>query len=150
MFKKQWVFCNHCGKSYRTTDLKVQFCSKKCMNSWINCESDTHLGQSRNFGQVDKSKYNKWRRFVYNKYNGKCQTCNTIDRKMHAHHVVKWSDSESLRYDVLNGLLLCENCHSLVHGYSIGTGTKILKNKKEMKKIREKYIKVAGIKHRMK
>lgn len=120
------------------------------MDSWISGEDNIHFGQSRNFGQVDKPKYNRWRRSVYNKYNKECQICGTKDKKLHAHHIIQWKDNVELRYDINNSLLCCETCHSLIHGYSIGISTKILKNKKEMKKIREKYIKVAGIKHRMK
>ena len=150
MSEKYWVFCKNCGKSYQTRDLKVQFCSKKCMDLWENHKNDEHLGQAKNFGQVDKSRYKKWRHSVYNKFDRKCAICGTEDKKLHAHHVVRWADSVELRYEIDNSLLVCEDCHSMIHGYSIGTGTKILKNKERIKKIRKKYIKIANILYRKK
>lgn len=31
---------------------------------------------------------------------------------MQAHHILRWADAPSLRFDVNNGVTLCYNCHN--------------------------------------
>ena len=145
--KKYWVFCKNCGESYQITDRKVQFCSKKCVKSWINCENEVHISVLRNFGQRDSTQYSKWKRLVRKKFNNKCAICGENHCELHSHHIIPWADSYDLRYEVLNGLLVCNLCHTFIHGYSINCGTKILKDKKRMIEVRKIYIDIANIKY---
>lgn len=147
MSKKYWIFCKSCGKAYQTLDLKTQFCTLKCMEIWINNENDIHNTIARNFGQKDSTKYNRWRCIVRKKFNYKCAICNERSISLHAHHVIPWSDNVELRYNTSNSLLVCELCHSIIHGYSIGCGTKILHNEKRIKEVRKKYIEITKIKY---
>ena len=62
--------------------------------------------------------YKDWRRKVLRRDKYKCQMpgCGRRGRKMQTHHIRKWSEASSLRYDVKNGVTLCWNCHKEVTG----------------------------------
>jgi predicted restriction endonuclease len=56
-----------------------------------------------------------WRRAVLDRDGHRCRLCGATER-LHAHHVVEFHISAALRLDVDNGLTLCLDCHSRVHG----------------------------------
>lgn len=61
-----------------------------------------------------------WRKAVYKKDNYTCQCCGVKNSKgnhiiLNAHHVYNWSDYESLRFDINNGITLCNECHINFH-----------------------------------
>ena len=144
MENKYWACCLNCGTTFRVNSLRTQFCCEKCLDSWTSCENNKIFAMSRNYGQKDKTKYNKWRRSVRKKFNNKCAICGRT-KDLHAHHIVKWSDNVELRYKASNGLLLCCTCHSIIHGHSIGCSTSVLNSKELTKETREKYIKITNI-----
>lgn len=60
--------------------------------------------------------YKRWRFDVYSRDNFTCQHCG--DKRggnLHAHHIKPFADHPELRFDVSNGITLCENCHKKVH-----------------------------------
>lgn len=59
--------------------------------------------------------YEKWRRAVLKRDGRKCILCQ-YDKFLNAHHIVRWIDNESLRYDVNNGATVCMTCHIKWHG----------------------------------
>lgn len=62
------------------------------------------------------SKYKQWRFDVYLRDNFTCQKCG--DNKggnLNAHHIKPFADYPELRFEVSNGLTLCENCHKEAH-----------------------------------
>ena len=64
---------------------------------------------------MQQSEYLQWRSKVFERDNWTCQTCDVRGIKLHAHHIKKWSEYKQLRYDVENGVSLCEDCHRLTH-----------------------------------
>lgn len=67
----------------------------------------------------------KWRNKVFKRDNYKCQNC-LDDRggNLVAHHLYSYADNELVRYDVENGITLCDNCHKEFHdnyGYGFNT-----------------------------
>ena len=57
-----------------------------------------------------------WRKTVYERDNYTCQCCG--DNKGHnlnAHHLANWADNPTLRYELDNGITLCETCHKAFH-----------------------------------
>lgn len=102
--------------------------------------SDAHLGQIPwNLGKKyisqktrDDStcisrngfKANEWRQLVLERDNFTCQDCGCAneDKKLHAHHIIKWDDNIELRFDINNGLTLCTKCHNKIHGFQKGIG----------------------------
>lgn len=59
--------------------------------------------------------YNEWRRKVLVRDNYTCQHCGEKPKTLHSHHVKSFTEFESLRYDVNNGIVLCKACHIAIH-----------------------------------
>lgn len=60
----------------------------------------------------DDPVYKEWRRRVYARDKRTCQMPGCGSKKrLQAHHIRRWADAPSLRYDVSNGLTLCAACH---------------------------------------
>ena len=63
--------------------------------------------------KVRKSpEYKKWREQVYKKDGYTCQKCGSKRSDLCAHHIRNFSHYEDLRFDIGNGITLCEKCHS--------------------------------------
>jgi len=52
-----------------------------------------------------------WREKVFKQDNYVCWICEEKGKKLHPHHLKKFSNYPKLRFDVKNGLSLCEFCH---------------------------------------
>lgn len=69
-------------------------------------------------GQVvrrDSKEVFLWRKLVLKRDGYKCQSCGSR-KKLHAHHIVRWSEEPRLRTVVENGITLCKQCHDAEHG----------------------------------
>lgn len=55
----------------------------------------------------------KFRASVIKRDKHTCQMCNKkkASRALQVHHIIKWSLSILLRYDILNCITLCKPCH---------------------------------------
>lgn len=60
--------------------------------------------------------YWEWRMVVWKRDNFKCQMpdCVGNKRKLNAHHIITLKENENLKYDINNGITLCEDCHNKV------------------------------------
>lgn len=60
-----------------------------------------------------------WRRKVLQRDHNTCQMpgckCNA-NAKLNVHHIIRWQDSRSSRYDIDNGITLCRNAHKAITG----------------------------------
>jgi len=54
--------------------------------------------------------------------DGKCKECGS-SHKLNAHHVEQYALNEALRYELSNGITLCDSCHKKLHK-NIGRKTK--------------------------
>lgn len=74
-----------------------------------------------------KKEYRDWRSAVYKAYNFSCDICgckSSKDNKIVAHHLESYDINKTLRYDVSNGVALCEWCHKKFHKkYGFGENT---------------------------
>lgn len=64
--------------------------------------------------------YIRWRKSVFARDLYTCQKCGTKNGngkyvELHAHHIRNWKDNEHSRYDVDNGITLCNICHNGFH-----------------------------------
>ncbi len=68
-------------------------------------------------GERHTAEYKRWRWEVYMRDGFTCQECgDNRGGNLHAHHIKPWHDYPELRYDVSNGITLCQKCHRRKHG----------------------------------
>ena len=73
------------------------------------------------------AEYQKWAFEVKKRDKWTCQNpaCGSKVREMHAHHLEAWNRAPDLRYDVSNGITLCQKCHMRFHyAYGFGDNTR--------------------------
>ena len=63
----------------------------------------------------NKMKYQDWRKKVLKRDNNVCQICWIENIRMDCHHIKDFKENESLRYDIANGITLCQSCHTTEH-----------------------------------
>ena len=74
---------------------------------WIKDRTKLAKRQKRNDGA-----YREWRLNVYKRDNYKCRLCNKdCSGRINAHHILSWSQFPELRYEVNNGITLCQFHH---------------------------------------
>jgi hypothetical protein len=66
--------------------------------------------------------YREWRKGVFGRDLYTCQCCGYKSGlgvkevlELNAHHIKNWKDNEDLRYNINNGITLCEKCHKDFH-----------------------------------
>lgn len=102
------------------------------------CISKEKVGKNHpnyNPNKTDEERLNKryvlgkqtldgFRNKVYKRDEYTCQVCNQIGGKLNAHHLDGWNWAVDKRFDVDNGVTLCECCHSNFHSvYGNGNNT---------------------------
>lgn len=66
--------------------------------------------------EASQYEYKVWRRDVLRKDNFTCQVCHVRGGRLTAHHIQAWAEHPALRFDVDNGMAVCEPCHLKLHG----------------------------------
>lgn len=132
------VNCEVCGKEIeiwrsKMKQVKNHYCSTKCSNIGFSRlyrgeNSPCYNPELTDF-EREKARhtpeYNDWRKAVYERDNYTCQCCgDDKGGNLRAHHYYNYSEHKELRYDVNNGVTLCELCHVSFHntyGYKNNT-----------------------------
>lgn len=85
---------------------------------WYNHGLSDENRQTRRYCWVSKE-YRDWQKLVFSTDNYKCARCNLPNRKnkrtLCAHHILPWKWWPELRYDIKNGITLCNKCHNEYH-----------------------------------
>ena len=69
-------------------------------------------GKSKNHHSPSEPKYKEWRKKVFERDNWKCAIGNQgCKGQIQAHHILPWRDYPELRYDINNGIALCQAHH---------------------------------------
>lgn len=55
---------------------------------------------------------------VFQRDNFTCQGCKQRGGRLHAHHILAFSQFPEHRFDVSNGLTLCKECHKKTDNYA--------------------------------
>lgn len=61
--------------------------------------------------------YKYWRMRVFERDNFTCQFCGIRGVYVTAHHIKSFAHYPDLRYELTNGVTLCEDCHKLTDNY---------------------------------
>lgn len=113
------VSCLGCSKNFSVFKSRSKygrgvFCSTECQYASItgkNCHlwkgGITPLNKQIRTGK----EYKHWRVSVFERDGYTCQSCGEKGVYLHAHHVKPFAYFPSLRFEVSNGITLCEPCH---------------------------------------
>lgn len=115
--------CRHCGGAFkrRSGGAKI-YCSRACAHAHMvgPLAAAWRDGKSLKRDRLRlQPQVRVWRCHVFERDGFACRLCGTTGY-LHAHHIKEWATHPDLRFDVDNGLTLCVDCHSEVHGRRIG------------------------------
>jgi len=71
-------------------------------------------GYTRDYNSV---RHKAWRKTIFERDDYTCQECGERGGKIVAHHIKGWTQYPEHRYDIENGIILCERCHKLTDNY---------------------------------
>lgn len=112
------VNCTICG--YKKTSAK--------MTGELNPHWDPTLTDEQRKDRIDRidrvmdsPEYRKWRWTIFRRDDFTCQMCGKkISGTLEAHHIKSWKEYPESRYDIDNGVTLCEECHKKIHKSQAG------------------------------
>jgi 5-methylcytosine-specific restriction endonuclease McrA len=126
------ICCDFCGKEFEIwqSNKRKKFCSKACYSLYqeklIGNKSHLWKGGKTKFHKLERTraKYLKWRDFIFERDGYSCQECGEKSGNGHrvilnAHHIKQFSQNETKRFDIDNGITLCKKCHTLKHPHLI-------------------------------
>ena len=123
--------CGYCGKEFHSRRKVQLFCSCVCSNK-AHIDSRTkprpsmqrennhnwNGGSSRGYKTGYYSKeYKDWRRDVFLRDEFTCRQCGAMHVYITAHHIKSFAYYPDLRFDLDNGMTLCEECHKKTDNY---------------------------------
>jgi hypothetical protein len=107
--------CLSCDKQLSRRDAKR---CRACLAPYFSelyrgARSHRRKGGKTNENKIirESSAYEAWRKEVLARDNWRCQFCGERGGKLHPHHIRPFALFPALRFEVLNGITLCESCH---------------------------------------
>lgn len=108
---RQQRACIHCGRAFTASAAAIRvghgrYCSRTCHYANVRDESATHRCSWA---------YKRWRIDVFRRDGFACQSCGQTGGTLNAHHIKGFTSHPDLRFDLANGVTLCEPCHIARH-----------------------------------
>jgi len=94
--------CKYCGIEKR---------SRENHPNWNQNKTD----EDRLISRYSQKEYREWRKKIYEEDNYTCQVCGQVGGKLNAHHKYNYGNYPQYRFDINNGVTLCESCHINFH-----------------------------------
>ena len=106
------IICKNCSCAftYKKGGKPKKYCSKKCMIEMFRDNSKDELLYERN-----RYKYSVWRKSVFKRDGYECKKCGVIGGRLNAHHISGFTKYKKIRFDIDNGVTMCEKCHKNFH-----------------------------------
>jgi len=121
--KVKEFYCEICNKKFINWSIfKRRFCSNKCKHKSLSVKNKGNGNPCWKGGIVNQNKiirnsieFNLWRQSIFSKDGWICQNCKIKGGKLHAHHILNFSEHIEIRFAIDNGITLCEKCHWNFH-----------------------------------
>ena len=107
------IYKSHTGK-YCSHSCQLEYQYKEYIKNWKEGKED---GMSGSYGISEYI-----RRYLFEKYDGKCQICGWGKENPHSHHIplqIHHTDGDYKNNKEENLQLLCPNCHSLTDTFGV-------------------------------
>jgi 5-methylcytosine-specific restriction endonuclease McrA len=94
-------------------------CGETVVNKWVKLHkiSKPTRWSGNDFkestSQRNSLKYSSWRKSVIAR-DGRCTRCG-VTKRLQAHHIESFAHNKDLRFNIDNGVTLCQNCHRKEH-----------------------------------
>lgn len=134
------IYCDNCKKEYKIAYKDYikrrrdegYFCKKCAMRLFNSRENNpnwrndlTDYDRENDFNRRYDVKNSNWILEIFTRDDYTCRKCNKKGVKINAHHLDGWNWCKEKRYEISNGVTLCENCHNNFHSiYGKGNNTK--------------------------
>jgi len=91
----------------------------------INAKWNPNLTDESRIKNRRTFKNMRWRKAIIKKFNSSCAICKRELTSMYVHHLNGYTAFPAERFDINNGVCLCEDCHIAFHkAYGFGDNTK--------------------------
>lgn len=104
----------------KTKRIDYDLHSQRAKDRWtgeLNPNWKGGVSREKRYKHYYNAEYKKWRISVFTRDNFTCQSCGIRGVYITAHHIKSWAKYKELRYDINNGVTLCEECHKLTDNY---------------------------------
>jgi len=119
-YTKLEILHESCGDVFQMTWANFSQ-GQRCPKCWIkNNRGENHGRWNHNLTDEERENIRncpenrEWIKAVLDRDNDTCQKCGTT-KNLEAHHIFPWALFPKLRFEVENGIVLCEGCHKYYH-----------------------------------
>jgi 5-methylcytosine-specific restriction endonuclease McrA len=112
----KYYTCKQCKKVFQAKHRqKYDFCSRECFSKYNVGKNHSRYKGGIKYDKQNKQ-YREWRKQVFERDNWTCQICKRKKKiRIVAHHIKSFTDYPESRFEINNGITLCNSCHTQIH-----------------------------------